>query len=590
MLKKLLTFVMALLVGLQPLTASAADLGAAFSNLMGSGAASSTNAPGRYTSGARNVFVGGGAELRFPSSKATLFSIAPPSFSAGCQGISAHFGGFSFISGDQIEQLVKNIAQGAPGLIINMVIKALCPMCEAVLQNMQKLAQFAAKTNMDSCRIATNLVALAGDALDMNSYSGKDSVAAACGVRSSSVNADSGWGDANRTVCKDMDTAMTNLKGWWSDIENGKYGRGGQPGDGAGKGGGGTAVKQNASAEICALNAGNCTWLVLAEMYRDKDKNKQPIPGVDKMDMWGKRLMLMNLMGTTITGKGVSCGTDVTTDPANTSTSSVTCLPPLEPSTAVGLFMCGNGAGGGETNVVWDKYCGSLFKTSDLAGTNSRDYVKNIPILDCSSTDSTVASSDARYDNCDTLKMSVVADVPALIKGRGFINEVRELLQEAVSRVRNNQAMGTDDKGKQIITLINLAPYPLYQAINAAAVYPEAGQELVDSLTLLVADHLAHAYFARFLKMSGALTGASITISPKMIDRLASGMNALRMEADSNRSRMGRTIASQQMLMEEIRKINTVIQQSVMTDQMLNMQKYANTINTNTAEPSTSGK
>lgn len=587
MLKKILTFFMALVVGLQPLTASAGDLGQAFGNLMGSGAAVSTNKGGNYTSGARNVFVGGGVELRFPRSNATLFSIAPPAFSAGCQGISAHFGGFSFISGDQIEQLVKNIAQGAPGLIINMVIKALCPMCEAVLQNMQKLAQFAAKTNMDSCRIATNLAAQLGEGLFGKSMGGQDSVAAACGVRSSSVNADSGWGEANRTVCKDMETAVNNLQGWWNDIEKGMYGTGGQPGDGGGTGGGGNKQKQSTDGERCSLGLGNCAWLVLAQMYPDKN---------NMMEAYGKRLMLMNLMGTTLMSKGATCGSaavgeEKTTIDDDVPVISVQCLPKMDARTAVGLFMCGNGDGiNTAKDPLWVNYCGALFNKAN-GGVDPVAAIKGIQLMDCSSLDPAVASTDERYKKCETLKMSTVGELPALISGRGFLKEVQDLLTEAVSRVRaNNIAMGEGDTGKKIIALINMAPYPLYQAINAAAVYPEAGQQLVDSLSLLVADHLAYAYFTQYLTYSTDSDFGGVTISPKMVERLANGMNALRMEADMNRSRMGKTIATQQLVMEEIRKINTVIQQSVMTEQMLNMQKYANTINTNAAEPSVSGK
>jgi hypothetical protein len=594
MLKKFLIAVLALMVGLQPLMANASDLGSAFSNLMSSGSAVSVSAPGRYSSGARNVFVGGGVEVRFPRSNATLFSIAPPSFSAGCQGISAHFGGFSFISGKQIEDLVRNIAQGAPGLVINMVIKALCPMCEAVLQNMQKLAQFAAKSNMDSCRIANNLVGMLGDKLNSNTAGGSEAVNAACSTRGAALDAGSDWGAVNTEVCTSMNTAVTKLQGWWKDMESGMYGTDGAPTGASSKGGGGTPTKQNTDAERCVYGLGNCAWLVLKQMYPDGTTT------TSRQEANAKRLLLMNLMGTTLMSQGATCGeaadenqSSTVLDPKDKPVMTVKCLPKLEPRQVVGLFMCGNpGMATGESmNTLWKDYCSSMFRKQDSSTdlTGVLNDIAGLKLMDCHLMDG-IDDGLKEYDKCETLKTRTVGEMSDLITGKGFLLEVQELLDEAVKRVRTNQSMATDDTGKKIITLINLAPYPLYQAINAAAVYPEAGSQLVDSLSLLVADHLAYAYFQQFLSYATDSSNAGVTIAPAMVERLANGMNALRMEADYNRARMGKTLATQQMVMEEIRKVNQVIQQSVMTEQMLNMQKYANTINTNTAEPSTSGK
>jgi hypothetical protein len=598
MFKKLFIYLLAVLVAVSPLQAQAEDLGSMFSNLMGPGSASTSSSGGRYTSGARNIFVGGGVEMRFPRTSVTLFSVAPPSFSAGCQGISAHFGGFSFISGKEIEDLVRNIAQGAPGLVINLVIKTLCPMCEAVLQNMQKLAQFAAKANMDSCRVAGNLVTMLGKKVLPASSSGSQAVAGECGLRESGVNKNSEWGKANSTVCSTLKGSVDALEKQWKELESGMYGA---SGDTAGA----DKVKQDVKAEKCKTGIGNCTWMVLQELFPD---GGTPTPAINK-----NRLLVMNLMGATLTGKGVSCG--AVNAEASKEVATLMCLAKLSPRDAVGLFMCGIPAGApaapsapaapGAPAVnpdrVWTEYCQNMFLTANEAGVlvprpqaGVADAIRAMKVLDCAMLPSESGAAETStgldaYKDCKTLKESTV-DATKLIEGPGFLYQVQGLLTEAVRRVRFNVPMGGDEKGRQIIALINAAPYPLYQAINAAAVYPDAGQTLMDSMTLLVADHIAYAYFQRLLQRSGTIGDKGLTISPEMVNKVLDGMHSLRMEADKNRSRMGKAIASQQMLMEEIRKVNIMIQQTVMTEEMLNMQKYANTVNTSTLEPSTSGK
>jgi hypothetical protein len=602
MLKKLITIFFALLVGLHPVLSQAADLQSAFGNLVGDGATATYSRAGAYTSGARNIFVGGGVEVRFPQSRTTLVSVTPPGFSAGCQGISAHFGGISFISGKEIEALVRNIAQGAPGLIINMVIKALCPMCEAVLQNMQKLAQFAAKANMDSCRIANNLVGMLGKEVIGSSASGSEALNGACATRGSALNAGTDWYDTNMSVCQSLSGAVGKLEGYWKQMEDGLYGTSGAVNGSGSAGGGGTRTPTSVAGERCTYGVGNCTWVVLSEVFPTIDKSATPNTALTSdAEVVRKRLLIMNLLGTVLQGNGASCGADSGTSETGsvydretrTSFRTIKCLPKLEPKQLIGMFMCGNYQGtaaSGSQSMAWTAYCSSMFTTTQGGTTQSAATVlaalKDIPVMDCGVLE---GETESPYKNCKTIVPKKVGELD-LVSGKGFLREVQDLLTEAVTRVRNNRSMADDATGRQIITLINLAPYPLYQAINAAAVYPEAGQQLIDSLSLLVADHLAYAYFQQFMSLSTQTSFAAVAVPPNAVDRLAAAMNAIRMEGDLNKARMGKTLATQQLVMEEIRKVNSVIQQSVMSEQLLNQQKYANTINTNAANASSDGK
>jgi hypothetical protein len=103
------------------------DTGAIFKSLTGDGQAS-IEAPSHAKSQSRSIYNLGGYSIRGPSTKQVQFiSISPPSIKAGCNGISAHFGGFSFISGSEISRLIDAIAKAAPGMILNLVIKQLYP-------------------------------------------------------------------------------------------------------------------------------------------------------------------------------------------------------------------------------------------------------------------------------------------------------------------------------------------------------------------------------------------------------------------------------------------------------------------------------
>src|SRR5262245_23929641 len=95
------------------LPANAQALKEAFDGLMGGTNVTATS-PGRFNGNTRNGYTGGSFDLRFPkpSGPATLISIDPPRYpAAGCGGISAHFGGFSFVNGDQIEKMIENIGE-----------------------------------------------------------------------------------------------------------------------------------------------------------------------------------------------------------------------------------------------------------------------------------------------------------------------------------------------------------------------------------------------------------------------------------------------------------------------------------------------
>jgi len=66
-----------------------------------------------------------------------LFSVQAPTWDAGCGGIDFFAGSFSIVTKDEIVQMARGIAAGAPGYFFNLAIDSVCSTCGA---NMKELA------------------------------------------------------------------------------------------------------------------------------------------------------------------------------------------------------------------------------------------------------------------------------------------------------------------------------------------------------------------------------------------------------------------------------------------------------------------
>jgi hypothetical protein len=557
MFKKIITFFMALLMAVQPLVASATDLDAAFGNLLGPGAAASVNKPGNYQSGARNSFVAGGLEMRVPraSSTAQLFSVTPPKVTAGCNGISATFGGFSFISGAEFEQSLKSIASGAAlGFVSMMVMKTMCPPCEAVVQFLKTAAQQAARLSKDSCQWGQELAQkfMAGSA------SQGDPVPV-CGTTISGSGGTKDFLSAMNSACDSVKSAIDTIVDANPEAKTNPDVKG---------------------ALQCAVGVGmgNMTWQRLAAF--DSEGVGGSATSCDT-DGCRRKLLLLNLLGAELGYDGsnkVSCATkgleEKSPEPANPDAKDsvakpIYCEPKLNAQDAIGLFMCGEpGAASmpiGSSSPRVAEYCQSFFTgtTSSAATGGSLSHLKSMEVYTC-------LDGPA---NCQVLGLGTSA---AILGGQGFLVSVNNLLRKGVDAVRTNKKMPTD-----VIALMQVAPYPLYQAINAAAVYPAAADDLVDSMSILVAEQAAVAYLDDALRLQGRATAkAKGCVTPQQASKILEMVGAMRAASKARRQEIGQNIAIQEALTEQIRQINMTIQKQVMTQDMLSSGQYAQGLNT----------
>ncbi|NIF23928.1 conjugal transfer protein TraH [Candidatus Pantoea multigeneris] len=132
------------------------DINKFFDNMGGGG--------GNYTSGAAwqgqsaGYLTGGNLFVRMPVRNIQLISVTLPDIKSGCGGIDAYLGSFSFINGDAIKVLGKQILSNAAGYAFDLGLETICPQCKAVKDYLQKLSSDVNNMNISTCQAAQSIV------------------------------------------------------------------------------------------------------------------------------------------------------------------------------------------------------------------------------------------------------------------------------------------------------------------------------------------------------------------------------------------------------------------------------------------------
>ncbi|KWT98315.1 MULTISPECIES: conjugal transfer protein TraH [unclassified Variovorax] len=539
MLRKLVILFLAASMLLQAPFASARDLTAAFGNLLSKGGVAAVNKGGRYESSARNTFIAGGLEMRMPKQdvSAQLFSFTPPKVTVGCNGVSAFFGGFSFISSQEFEQLVKSIASGAAlGFVTMLTLKSLCPQCADVVQQLKNAAQVAARLSIDACKLGMEAA---------KKFQGEpnDFASELCGATTTSGSGTSA--DFLSSISKQCNTIVGSTQA----VKQAN----------PGTAGGSKESKSQESELECKLGVGNVTWAMLGGA-------KYKFKGTDD-EIYARKTVIMNMMGVVLRvgDKEASCETpNGTLKPSEADGQMmVFCPPQVEAKDITGAFMCGTDKSAFSKVVNGSaviSYCKAFF--DGLAGAKqdsgaSLDNLKLKRLMVCEESES-----------CKKLVLKDFAEAN-VVSGVGFLPQVAKQLATAVDNVRNNKPMD-----QEIIDLMEAAPYPLYQAVNAAAVYPVAAADLLDSLSILVAESAAGTMLEEFLRVDGTMGGGSCT-NEQQVRRVIETLAFAKTEAKARKNLIASNMAAQQGMREQIRQINLAIQQQVMSGELLQQNKMA---------------
>lgn len=537
-----------------------ADVEAAFRNLLGSSTNVSVNEPGHYSSQARHSFVAGGLDVRFPSRRSpALFSVTPYQLNAGCGGISVYFGGFSFISGEEIKQLIQSVAQNAVGVAVELVMTTLCGPCAHVMQVMRGLAKDAARTAIDSCEMARALMERSGATAMLGADRNKtDKTRAVCASGRTEDGSSSDWISAiSDGLCNGVERAVSSIEKLVTE----------------------KAQAAGLSAEdtrglLCDAGARcNTVWRML---------NETNLSGTDP-DKVRAKVLIMNVIGTNVvcgdnepckTATGAAVGSDGVLE-----TGGVVHYPPrlgnvrgsnesqLDMQEVFHLYMCGTNweqvSMNDQVRRVVQHFCTVPARAEGAGGTSS-EYTVQINdryIWDCDASDLT---------ECLVLRRVRIGD--SSLQGSGYLPFVANLLQQGVEAVRKNERMPDD-----VIRLIQVTPVPLYQAINAAAVYPDAGAELIAVLSTYVAQLLTYADIREAIREAERFDRTA-RLSDEDLNRFYAFLGGMRATTEKAQVQIAQSLTIQQTLMEQIRQINLAMQREVMTEELVGHARYGTAV------------
>ncbi|EEW8807194.1 conjugal transfer protein TraH, partial [Escherichia coli] len=101
---------------------------------------------------------GGNLFLRNQVNNLQIAFFTPPHITAGCGGIDAYLGSFSFINSEQIERFVKQLMGNAVGYFFDLALQTAVPGMKSVKDFMQKLASELNNMNISSCQAAQGII------------------------------------------------------------------------------------------------------------------------------------------------------------------------------------------------------------------------------------------------------------------------------------------------------------------------------------------------------------------------------------------------------------------------------------------------
>ncbi len=419
---------------------------------------------GIYKSKTRTSATLGSFSARVDTTSFNLISYTPPRFSAGCGGIDAHFGGFSFVNGIDFQQLVENVSQNALGLVLHLAIEVGCAVCSEKLALIQEWAQKAAEFSVDSCMAAKSLVKWGASALDVcQASSGK---AATSGTAADGSEA--------------QKSCATEIGSWttYQDI----YGKETDPT--------GTNPEESAKKPMPKCDNGNIAWCLLVNMEIVPTKHVTgtpsksiPMTPADAIAANDGSLIkiafaeiIMAMMNT------AEKNLDKLKDDVAAKTKRVADNKAYA-SIIYKFAVCG-------TEAPTDADINSLLSPS-CKETWERANAQVISVCD--------DSDEEEYRTCTTpvnMSISLWADEREFFPNGGLYGRVAEVLTSAATKL----ATGSSALSEPEKAVISAAPIPLYQLLNLSATYPSIQSDILAPATLLLADMIATQFFEEKLK------------------------------------------------------------------------------------------
>lgn len=131
------------------------DLGHFFNSL---GYSSNVTNPSVYQGQQAGFYTGGSLFLRNQVKNVQAASLTLPGARAGCSGIDAWTGGFSFIKGAQVEKVLKNVSSSAASYAFMLGVQSMLPQEANIMKYLETLQNKINQTNINTCSTAAGLV------------------------------------------------------------------------------------------------------------------------------------------------------------------------------------------------------------------------------------------------------------------------------------------------------------------------------------------------------------------------------------------------------------------------------------------------
>lgn len=114
--------------------------------------------PGAFHDQAAGYYTGGGYAMRQTNSALHPINISLPRLGVGCNSLDLYFGSFSFLKGDQLVQLARQVATGVPTYAFQLGLKTIAPQIENLMSQLRKYIQDMNGLMLNSCQMSQQLV------------------------------------------------------------------------------------------------------------------------------------------------------------------------------------------------------------------------------------------------------------------------------------------------------------------------------------------------------------------------------------------------------------------------------------------------
>ncbi|ALU46140.1 conjugal transfer protein TraH [Pseudoalteromonas rubra] len=105
-----------------------------------------------------NTWGAGQFSARWQQPNVDILSVQGPSMSAGCGGLDIFGGSFGLISGDELVQVGRAVAQGAASYFFKIAIANICSTCASEMENLQDKIRKLNDLARDACQKTENLL------------------------------------------------------------------------------------------------------------------------------------------------------------------------------------------------------------------------------------------------------------------------------------------------------------------------------------------------------------------------------------------------------------------------------------------------